>query len=69
MPGSMRQRGGSWKLKVYRGRDAVSGRKRWAYRSFRGGKREAQRALAAMVAEADRGGLARTTWTVGDLLE
>lgn len=69
MPGSLRQRGKSWELKVYLGRDAVSGRKRWAYRSFRGGKREAQRALAALVAEADRGGLARTTATVGDLLE
>ncbi len=69
MPGSMRLRGGSWELKVYLGSDALSGRKRWAYRSFRGGMREAQRALAAMVAEADRGGLARTTATVGDLLE
>lgn len=69
MPGSMRLRGDSWELKVYLGRDALSGRKRWAYRTFRGGKREAQRALAAMVAEADRGGLARTTATVGALLE
>ena len=59
VPDSLRQRGKSWELKVYLGRDAVSGRKRWAYRSFRGGKREAQLALAALVAEADRGGLDR----------
>jgi integrase len=69
MPGSMRLRGEAWELKVYLGRDAVSGRKRWAYRTFRGGKREAQRALSAMVAEVDRGGLARTSATVGELLE
>jgi len=69
MPGSMRRRGEAWELKVYLGRDAVSGRKRWAYRTFHGGKREAQRALTAMAAEVDRGGRARTTATVGDLLE
>ncbi|MGH9154499.1 MAG: tyrosine-type recombinase/integrase [Acidimicrobiales bacterium] len=69
MPGSMRQRGESWELKVYLGRDAVTARKRWAYRTFHGGKRDAQRALTAMVAEVDRGGLARTSATVGELLE
>lgn len=36
---------------------------------MRGGKREAQRALTAMVAEADRGGLTRTSATVSELLE
>jgi hypothetical protein len=51
------------------GRDAVTARKRWAYRTFHGGKRDAQRALTAMVAEVDRGGLARTSATVGELLE
>jgi hypothetical protein len=35
----------------------------------RAGKREAQRALTAMVAEADTGTLARTDATVGELLE
>ncbi|HET7487673.1 MAG TPA: tyrosine-type recombinase/integrase [Acidimicrobiales bacterium] len=69
MPGSMRQRGSTWELKVYLGRDAVSGRKRWAYRTFKGGKRDAQRALAAFVVEADRDGVARTGATVGELLE
>jgi integrase len=65
----MRQRGKSWELRVYLGRDAVSGKKRWATRTVRGGKREAQRALSAMVAEADGGTLARTDVTVGELLE
>ncbi len=65
----MCQRGKSWQLRVYRGRDAVTGKKRWATRTVRGGKREAQRALSAMVAEADRGTLARTDTTVGELLE
>jgi len=69
MPGSMRQRGSTWELKVYLGRDAVSGRKRWAYRTFKGAKREAQLALAAFVVDADQDGLARTGATVGELLE
>ena len=65
----MRRRGKSWELRVYLGRDAVSGKKRWATRTVRVGKREAQRALTAMVAEADTGRLARTDATVGELLE
>ena len=65
----MRQRGSSWELRVYAGRDVVTGRKRWVSRTVKGGKREAQRALAAMVAEADRGALTHTTATVGELLE
>ena len=69
MQGFIRQRGQTWELRVYLGRDAVSGRKRWAYKTVRGGKREAQRALAAMVAEAARGGTSRTNATVGELLE
>ncbi|MGH9188978.1 MAG: tyrosine-type recombinase/integrase [Acidimicrobiales bacterium] len=69
MQGFMRQRGDAWELRAYLGHDAVTGRKRWAYKTVRGGKREAQRALAAMVAEADRGGSSHTNATVGELLE
>ncbi|MEA2686879.1 MAG: integrase [Actinomycetota bacterium] len=69
MSGFMRQRGSSWELRVYAGRDVVTGRKRWVSRTVKGGKREAQRALAAMVVEADRGALTHTTATVGELLE
>jgi isoprenylcysteine carboxyl methyltransferase (ICMT) family protein YpbQ len=31
----MRQRGESWELKVYLGREAVTGVKHWAYRTLR----------------------------------
>lgn len=69
MQGFMRQRGQAWELRVYLGRDPVSGRKRWATKTVRGGKREAQRVLTALVAEADKGALVRTQATVGELLE
>jgi integrase len=55
MPGSIRQRGeNSWNLRVYAGRDVVTGRKISVERTVRGNKREASKALAAMVAEVDR---------------
>ena len=55
MPGSMRQRGeNSWNLRVYAGRDAVTGRKISVERTVPGNKREASKVLAAMVAEVDR---------------
>jgi integrase len=55
MPGSMRQRGeNSWNLRVYAGRDAVTGRKISVERTVRGNKREGSKVLAAMVAEVDR---------------
>ncbi len=69
MQGFMRQRGNSWELRVYVGRDVLTGRKQWVSKTFKGGKRDAQRALAALVAEADRGALAHTKATVGELLE
>jgi integrase len=55
MPGSMRQRGeNSWNLRVYAGRDAITGRKVTIERTLRGNKREASKALAALVAEIDQ---------------
>lgn len=56
-------------MRVYAGRDVVTGRKRWDTKTVRGGKREALRALAAMVAENDRGAGNYTNATVGELLE
>jgi hypothetical protein len=51
----MRQRGNdSWQLRVHAGRDVSTGRKRYVERTFRGTKREASKALAAMVAEVDQ---------------
>jgi hypothetical protein len=50
-------------------RDPDSGRRRYVDKTVRGGKREAELALAAMVAEVDRGGLRDSTSTVAELLE
>ena len=69
MSGHMRQRGDAWELRVYVGRDAVSGRERYATRTIRAGKREAQRALNEMVVAAERGSLVKTRATMGELLE
>ncbi len=69
MQGSMRQRGDSWQLRVYLGRDTLSGEKRWVSKTIKGGNREAQRALAAMVTAADSNGAAPSSGTVGELLQ
>ena len=69
MKGHIRKRGDSWELRVYVGTDTVTGKERTVTRTFRGGKREAQRALAEFVADAQRGRLVRTSATVGELLE
>lgn len=69
MQGSMRQRGDSWQLRVFAGRDPVTGRKRWIAQTVHGGKRAAQRELANLIAEVDRGLAAGTDATVNDLIE
>ena len=69
MQGSLRKRGSTWELRVHVGRDSVTGRKRYVSRTYRGTKREAQRALAEMVVEADELGRSRSRSTVGDLLD
>jgi len=51
MKGHMRERSGGWELRIYAGRDPVTRRKRYPSRTVRGGKREAQRALAVLVVE------------------
>ncbi|MGH9171562.1 MAG: tyrosine-type recombinase/integrase [Acidimicrobiales bacterium] len=54
MAGSLRQRSeDSWQLRVHLGRDPESGRKRYVERTFRGSKRQAEKALAALVTEAE----------------
>lgn len=66
----MRQRGeDSWQLRVHAGRDSITGRKRYVERTFRGNKRQASKALAALVTEME-GQAARSTkeGTVGALL-
>jgi hypothetical protein len=69
MKGFMRQRGDAWELRVYLGSDPVTGKQRYATRTVRGGKRVAQRVLAEMVTDADRGPSVRTNATVGELIE
>jgi integrase len=65
----MRQRGDAWQLRVFAGRDPVTGHKRWTTKTVRGGKRQAQRELASLIVEVDRGLAAGTDATVNDLLE
>ena len=69
MKGFMRQRGSAWELRVFVGSDAVTGKKRYTTKTVRGGKREAQRALAQMVTDAELGLSARTSATVAELVE
>ncbi|MCP5034478.1 MAG: tyrosine-type recombinase/integrase [Actinomycetia bacterium] len=56
-----------WELRVYAGRDPVTNKRRYVSRGFRGGKREANNALAQLVAEVDREGI-RTEATISRLL-
>jgi integrase len=69
MKGSMRQRGSAWELRVYLGADPVSGKPRYVTKTVQGGKREAQKALNELVVAAERGTIARTRTTVGELLD
>ena len=69
MKGYMRRRGPSWELRVYLGRDPVSGRKRYATRSVRGSKRQAERVLRDMVSAAEAGVTHRAGATFGELCE
>jgi integrase len=66
----MRQRSpGAWQLRAFEGVDPISGKKRYRTRSFRGSKREAQKALNALVADIDRGTVAPAAKSVGALLD
>ena len=72
MKGSLRQLGPDrWQLRVYRGRDPETGRKRYTGRVHHGGKRSAQRALAELVAQELDGGVADPVRavTIGEHLE
>jgi len=69
--GSMQQRSpGSWRIKAYIGRDPMTGRKRWAQRTVKGTKSEANRALAKLVTEVGEGRIADSgTVTFDELFE
>ena len=52
MAGSLRQRGRtSWQLRVLAGRDEITGKQCYFSKTFRGGRREAERELARLVAD------------------
>lgn len=69
MKGFIRQRGSAWELRVFLGYDPTTGKQRYASKTVRGGKREAQRVLAEMVTDAKHGLAPRSASTVGELLE
>ena len=69
MKAFIRRRGDAWELRVYLGTDPVMNKQRYASRTVRTGKREAQRVLNEMISEAERGLSVRTSASVGDLLE
>jgi integrase len=51
----MRKRGPSWEVRVYLGRDSVTGKERYATKTVKGGKRDAERCLSEMISEAKNG--------------
>src|SRR5215472_4243568 len=56
MTGHIRRRGArSWELKFDLGTDPLTGRRKTAYHSFKGTKREADAELVRLLAAADRG--------------
>lgn len=68
MKGHVRRRGNSWELRAYVGVDPTTGRAKYQTRTFRGGKREADEALARLVAEVSGGGHAAKDTTLGELI-
>lgn len=68
MKGHLRKRGDAWELRAYAGVDPITKRQKYMTRTFRGGKREAEEALARFVTEVSGGGHAAQDTTVGDLI-
>ena len=68
MRGHLRKRGDAWELRAYAGVDPITKRHKYLTRTFRGGKREAEEALARFVTEVSGGGHAAQDTTVGDLI-
>ena len=51
MRGHLRQRGKNWELRAYVGLDPITRRPKYLTRTYQGGKRDAQEALARFVTE------------------
>ena len=70
MRGGLREtQAGVWEARVEAGRDPVTGRRRQVSRTVRGTKREAQKVLNALVADADQGRQAGTSASFKELSE
>ena len=68
--GSIRQRSdGVWRLRVFVGRDPVSGAPIQVHKTFRGTEAAAKKALARLVTQVEDGKFDGTTITVGELLD
>jgi hypothetical protein len=68
--GSIRQRGvNSWELRVYRGTDPTTGRRRWATRTVRGSRTEAQQELVDLARVANVAPVVGARTTMTELLE
>src|SRR5436305_8541140 len=52
MRGSMRRKGEAWELRVYLGRDSITGKPRYRSRTFRGTKRRAEEEVARLLTDA-----------------
>lgn len=70
MRGGLRERRtGVWEVRLEAGRDPVTGRRRQTSRTIHGTKRDAQRALNALVAQADKGHHAGTSTSFRELAD
>lgn len=68
--GSIRQRGvNSWELRVYQGTDPTTGRRRWATRTVRGSRTEAQQELVGLARVANVAPVVGARTTMTELLE
>jgi integrase len=68
--GSIRERRpGVWQIRIYAGRDPATHRFRYVTRTVHGGKRDAQRAAAALVSAVELGMLPAARGTVAQMLE
>ena len=68
MKGHVRRRGNSWELRAYVAVDPTTNRPKYLTRTFRGGKREADEALARFVTEVSGGGHAAKDTTLSELI-
>jgi integrase len=60
---------GVWRLRVFVGRNPVTGNPVQVHRTFKGTEPQAKKALARLVTEADDGKFSKETITLGDLLD